>query len=338
MKSPLIILSTHFGTNFSGGTLATHETFYHIQDDFSKVIFVGKKVGVHHFDNLEFLPYRNIIDACLKLKRLKKNYPEGIFFGDFYMSYFFVLVNTPFYFAYHDNWPEMGKFGWLNRMRSWFYVPIYRLIINQALWTFTVSKFKLNYVRAISKNSSLVRNGTSLDSPPHDHKEKKDCRRLLMLGNIDDRKYGLAPEVLKSLISESPFLEIDIYGHPLNQSLVKVLSDMPGVHIKGFTKKIEWHLYDAMLTTSKMENLAISVVEALKMGLPVFGYDIGGLNEVVENDANGFLAPLGDKKVLIEKIKEFGLSGKHSYNSDTLVEFDWKIAAQKYQQKILDHA
>ena len=338
MTAPLIILSSHFGKNFSGGTLATHEIFFHLQHHFSKVIFLGKKVGIHQFNHLEFLPYRNVIDACQKLRLLRKSYPKAVFFGDFYMSYFFTMVGVQFFFAYHDNWPEMQQFGWKNRLRSRLYVPLYHRIISKAQWTFTVSDFKLSYVRKISDRSSLVRNGTSLDRLAIKDNEIRQRPKILMLGNIDDRKYGLAVAFFARLSAEGCSLEIHIHGHELDKKLGNQLRQFAFVKIHGFTNSLDWNQYDALLSTSKMENLAISVVEALKMGIPVFGFDVGGLKEVVKNDVNGFLAPLKQHSLLLDKLLRFE-DFKHLKGDEVnLKEFDWKLASRRYQEKIFEHA
>ena len=69
----LVILTTHFGTNFSGGSTATCEIFSRLEDEFSEVIVVGTELGEHPFRQLQFLPYQNWIEAILILWKLAKD-------------------------------------------------------------------------------------------------------------------------------------------------------------------------------------------------------------------------------------------------------------------------
>jgi glycosyltransferase involved in cell wall biosynthesis len=40
---------------------------------------------------------------------------------------------------------------------------------------------------------------------------------------------------------------------------------------------------------SKMESLPMVIIEALRYGLPIISTNVGGINELVKNNFNGFL-------------------------------------------------
>lgn len=58
---------------------------------------------------------------------------------------------------------------------------------------------------------------------------------------------------------------------------------------------------DAFLLTSESEGFGLAALEALSCGVPVFGYAVGGLTEVVPDEA-GRLAPAFDIAVLAERV------------------------------------
>ncbi|MCP4632017.1 MAG: N-acetyl-alpha-D-glucosaminyl L-malate synthase BshA [candidate division Zixibacteria bacterium] len=51
---------------------------------------------------------------------------------------------------------------------------------------------------------------------------------------------------------------------------------------------------DLFLLPSQEESFGLSALEALSCGVPVIGYEVGGLVEVIENGASGFLVKIGD--------------------------------------------
>lgn len=55
--------------------------------------------------------------------------------------------------------------------------------------------------------------------------------------------------------------------------------------------------------SSLSEALPVSIIEAMRAGLPVVASDVGGVNELIEDGATGYLTPRGDKNALREAIR-----------------------------------
>jgi glycosyltransferase involved in cell wall biosynthesis len=53
---------------------------------------------------------------------------------------------------------------------------------------------------------------------------------------------------------------------------------------------------------SRYEGLPLSVLEAMRAGLPVIASDVGGTGEAVEDGVSGFLVPRGDRACLQDRI------------------------------------
>lgn len=331
-KKKLVILSDNIGLNFSGGAIATCRIFGTIQHQFEQIILIGQQLGEHPFNHYQFLEWKTKEQALEHIKSIPAN--EAVFYGDFFMADYFTFLHVPFFFTYHDNWPDQQQFGKANELLATFYIPIYQRIFSKAIHVATVSKFKLDYVKQFTNKTSLIRNGINMKASKQKTKEIKGNEpvNILMLGNIDDRKYGLALDVfqqLKPLGIEG--LNIHIYGHQQHTRLSEQLQQFPFVTLKGFQRSIDFSDYHLLLMTSKMENLSISVCDALANHTPVICFDVGGLNEVISHKQNGWLVPTGNILEMATVLKHI-TQGTISFNfeSQDLSDFDWELAGQHY--------
>ncbi|WP_346353542.1 glycosyltransferase family 4 protein [Azotosporobacter soli] len=62
---------------------------------------------------------------------------------------------------------------------------------------------------------------------------------------------------------------------------------------------------DVFLLISKWEGLPISILEALRAGMPVIASNVGGIPETVENGFNGFLVERQNQQALVDCMKRF---------------------------------
>ena len=324
--------------NYSGGAIATARIFACIQEEFEHLFVIGKRVGVHAFQNLTFLPYTHAARAIQHIRSFDIN--STVFYGDFYMSYYFILARVPFYFTYHDNWPEQKAFGWRNYLHAFFYIPVYRWILKNARWVITVSNYKYQFTSSLTTKTSVIRNGMNCTM----HKQKirplldGEPVYMIMLGNIDDRKYGWALEIFKLIERDrlSVRLSIHIFGRILDRRLAEQLNAFSFVELKDFTTNVDFRPYHFFLNTSKIENLSISVCEALANYTPAFCFDVGGLSEVVEHRQNGMLARPGHIEAFFTNLQE-ACSGtvRFDFTAQNLSDYDWHRAAQQYKKILL---
>lgn len=59
---------------------------------------------------------------------------------------------------------------------------------------------------------------------------------------------------------------------------------------------------DLFLMPSETEGLPIAAVEALAMGVPVVGFDVGGMSEVIGHGRSGWLVPFGDEEGFVSGV------------------------------------
>ena len=309
--------------------MATCEIFSRIEHHFREIVVVGTKIGVHPFSKITFHQYKNWGQAYHILNKLDKK--AFIFYGDFYNSFLYTILEIPFYFTYHDNWPELGSLSLNYFLKSLFYTNCYKRIFKKATRVFTVSEFKTGFISQYCKNVSLVKNGFNYQNSIHENKNRKD---VLMVGNIDHRKYSLALKLF-ALLDQKHQLHIDIYGRLQNKRIAKELNKYPFVTLKDFVKVVPYARYEALLHTSLMENLPMVFCEALYHKLPVLGFSVGGAREII-NEKTGILVRPYDIEQMAKALNEIQQTSFDFNRSSNLpLEYSWDKASKIYENYMM---
>ena len=99
---------------------------------------------------------------------------------------------------------------------------------------------------------------------------------------------------------------------------------------------------DVFCLISNYEGLPISIIEAMRAGLPVIASDVGGNNELVEDGINGYLISRGDREGLVQAIEkmlkdrdlitEFGKRSQEKFRT----EFAFSAMMQKIESAYRD--
>ena len=99
---------------------------------------------------------------------------------------------------------------------------------------------------------------------------------------------------------------------------------------------------DVFCLISNYEGLPISIIEAMRAGLPVIASDVGGNNELVVDGVNGYLVSRGDRKGLVQAIEklikdrtlitEFGKRSQEKFR----MEFAFSAMMQKKESSYRD--
>jgi glycosyltransferase involved in cell wall biosynthesis len=76
------------------------------------------------------------------------------------------------------------------------------------------------------------------------------------------------------------------------------------VQFLGHIEDVEYFYQgaDLYLQVSSTENMSLSVIDALRHGVPAVVTDVGGLPEIVEQGASGFVVPLGSAAVIADSV------------------------------------
>jgi len=134
-------------------------------------------------------------------------------------------------------------------------------------------------------------------------KEKSDTFRLVTVGNLKAQKnHRFLLEAFKKLKDEN--IHLDIYGKgPLQEELQKTIDEHQlNITLKGQVTNIQEEIdrYDLFIMSSLYEGFALSVLEAMAMGMPSLLSDISSFKEQCEDTAAYY--KLNDEKDFIMQL------------------------------------
>lgn len=136
-----------------------------------------------------------------------------------------------------------------------------------------------------------------------------ESKKLLAVGRLTPGKgFDKIIPLLAPLLHRYPEWALDIMGEgelrPMMEEQIRTLSLDGQVHLPGASKAIEEHYGGAsiFLLTSRSESFGMVLIEAKAFGLPVVAYDAPhGPRDIVSQEEDGFLVPLGDASTFLEK-------------------------------------
>ena len=130
---------------------------------------------------------------------------------------------------------------------------------------------------------------------------------ILMVGRLTwEKNFYLALEVMREVIKIfNPLLVIVGEGNERGRLECEVLAGLEAnVKFEGWQENLfgYYQTSDTLLLTSDYEGYGMAVVEAIQNGLPVIMSDVGVAGEIIKNDENGIIVPVGDKDKFAEAI------------------------------------
>lgn len=154
-----------------------------------------------------------------------------------------------------------------------------------------------------------IHNGMPDISPELYADPGKEPPRIIMVARFAPPKDHVT--LLKAL-SELKNLtwELELVGDgPLLEGTHKLVSDLgiaDRVIFSGATNDIPDRLSKAQVfvLSTNWEGLPLTIIEAMRAGLPVIASNVGGVGELVESSNNGFLFSPRDKKALMNFLCE----------------------------------
>lgn len=135
---------------------------------------------------------------------------------------------------------------------------------------------------------------------------------LITLGTLEYRKnQRYALEIVHAAARLGRAITLTVVGDGRDRAMLETLAHElrieKQVHFRGFVSHAATLMpsYRACLHVAHMENLPLTLIEALSRGLPVFAPAAGGMPEVFEDGVEGRLIPLDDPQAAANLILEW---------------------------------
>ena len=330
MDSTLIILTKKWGINYTGATLATQYLTEKWEKFFDNIIVYTIEIGTYKNNlNIKIKQFDKIDQLFNALCEEKKNINGKILgYSDDHLGYLFKKSNIPYVHTYHGNWPDAKWVSLEFFVKSFYFIPLYRKTIRGASIVVNVSKYMERFTDKSNLNSVVIHNG--MDYKPVDT-DKFYPMTYVMVGNIDSRQYKKMIKIAKKILVIDKKIKIDIYGNIMDDVIARKLKKIENINLKGVKKVIPYTAYCGLINTSTIENLSISVCEAIQSGIPIFCFKVGGLEEVVKNNETGFIFEKNEYDKMAEKIVNYtNEEGQIQVDKKIVATFDWSVAAKKY--------
>lgn len=137
-------------------------------------------------------------------------------------------------------------------------------------------------------------------------------KRFVVVGRLEPQKnHKLLLEAFADVAEKYGEYDLYLYGKGGLEQELKNLCEELGiadrVHFEGFCEDVHTAIADASayILSSDYEGISNSLLEAMALGMPVISTDcpIGGSRMLIEDEKNGLLIPVGDKKALADAMK-----------------------------------
>jgi glycosyltransferase involved in cell wall biosynthesis len=187
-----------------------------------------------------------------------------------------------------------------------------KLLFHQAYRNVCPSPYLLQAFEALAcPNLRLIPN--ALEGSHYFFKERRSVKPKLLWVRAFAEIYNptMAVQVLDRLVKEFPDAELCMVGPDKDGSLEKTKQLAQDLGLKvtfpGQLSKSAWgqlsEQYDIFITTTHFDNMPVSVIEAMSLGLAVVSTNVGGIPFLIEEGEEGLLVADNDVQAMCDAIQ-----------------------------------
>ncbi|OBQ55376.1 glycosyltransferase family 4 protein [Tamlana sp. s12] len=211
--------------------------------------------------------------------------------------------------------------------------------VNVAPSQYTKSNFETHGIH----NVICIPNTITLENYPFALKEYKSIKLLWVRSFSEIYNPKLAVDILKSLLNQGLQAELCMVGPEGDGSLQETKEYAKGLNVEvrftGKLSKVEWielsKTYNFFINTTHIDNMPVSVIEAMALGLVVVSTNVGGMPYLIDNGVDGVLVKPNSASSFVEELLELidnpKKAQKISQNARNFVaQFDWQHVKNKW--------
>lgn len=279
-------------------TIDKGEIFYEIPNSV-KIFEIGKKSSNKVIDRV--LRYKKVREIMIKNKiDIVLSLPEEI---GVYVIASLLGTKIPTIVSERNN-PWVMPDKKITRMLRRATYPLAKGII------FQTDMAKSFFPKNIQNKSIVLKNPIDIDRIPDPYKEQRK-KIVVGVGRLDKQKnFKLLIESFAEFQNLYPEYKLIIYGEGKERSELEYLANkllkknsyfFPGRQSDVLEKIKSASMF---ILSSDYEGMPNVLLEAMCMGMPVISTDCpsGGPREVIENNVNGILIPVNDRKALVDSM------------------------------------
>jgi len=214
-----------------------------------------------------------------------------------------------------------------------------KALFNYAFINVAPSEYmKVEFEKQGFYNSICIPNSIKIINYPFKKRNFETLKLLWVRSFSEIYNPLLAVKILKALLDENIPASLCMVGPENDGSLQKTkeYAKTLGVEVTftGKLSKADWITlsedYTIFINTTNFDNMPVSVIEAMALGLPVISTNVGGLPLLIDDEKEGFLVNSNSENEFIEAIKKIQSHPENMHkmtlNARKKVEnYDWNV-------------
>ncbi len=161
-------------------------------------------------------------------------------------------------------------------------------------------------------NVTYIPNSIKIENYPFKLRSRITCRLLWVRSFAEIYNPLLALEIVEQLLNLGVSVELCMVGPEKDGTLAKCKKIAKDLNLPiKFTEKLPKHEwielskdYDIFINTTNFDNMPVSLMEAMALGMPVISTNVGGIPYLFENDKEGIMLPPNNVMAFVTIIRE----------------------------------
>ncbi|WP_298953967.1 glycosyltransferase family 4 protein [uncultured Nonlabens sp.] len=188
-----------------------------------------------------------------------------------------------------------------------------KFFLDNAYQVVSPSEFlKLAFNKVGFQNIIKINNFIELENYPFTDRIIKEPKLLWVRSFAQIYNPQMAVFVLKELKEKYPAASLTMVGPDKDGTLATCRTIAKNMNLDvtftGLLSKKQWvelsKSHNIFINTTHFDNLPVSLIEAMALGLPIISTNVGGISCLIDNDINGKLIPDNDVHAMVESVNE----------------------------------